>query len=112
MLDDGIYTLAYFYEDSVTSCKEIEKDCDKKDCIKKIIIIEKKRKKKIHACNRINFSSNINEVIRIVLNFLLFFYEKTSRAPKALKALKALKAPKALKGTKTLRQKHKTQISE
>ena len=41
MLDDGIYTLAYFYEDSVTSCKEIEKYCDKKDCIKKIIIIEK-----------------------------------------------------------------------
>ena len=27
-------------------------------------------------------------------------------------AQKALKAPKVLKGTKTLRQKHKTQISE
>ena len=22
----------YFHKDSVTSCKEIEKDCDKKDC--------------------------------------------------------------------------------
>ena len=62
--------------------------------------------------NRINFSSNINEVIRAVLNFLFLFYEKISHAQKALKALKALKAPKALKGTKTLRQKHKTQISE
>ena len=28
VLDDGIYTLAYFHKDSVTSCKEIEKDCD------------------------------------------------------------------------------------
>ena len=32
VLDDGIRTLAYFYKDSVTSCKEIEKDCDKKAC--------------------------------------------------------------------------------
>ena len=31
VLDDGIYTLAYFHKDDVTSCKEIEKDCDKKD---------------------------------------------------------------------------------
>ena len=35
VLDDGIYTLAYFHKDSVTSCKEIKKDCDKKDCDKK-----------------------------------------------------------------------------
>ena len=28
VLDDGIYTLAYFHKDSVTSCKKIEKDCD------------------------------------------------------------------------------------
>ena len=34
ILDDGIYTLAYFHKDSVTSCKEIKKDCDKKDCNK------------------------------------------------------------------------------
>ena len=32
MLDDGIYMVAYFRKDSVTSCKEIKKDCDKKDC--------------------------------------------------------------------------------
>ena len=32
VLDDGIRTLAYFHKDSVTSCKEIKKDCDKKDC--------------------------------------------------------------------------------
>ena len=30
LLDNGIYTLAYFHKDSVTSCKEIKKDCDKK----------------------------------------------------------------------------------
>ena len=34
-LDDGIYTLAYFHKDSVTSCKEIKKDCDKKESIEK-----------------------------------------------------------------------------
>ena len=31
VLDDGIRTLPYFYKNRVTSCKEIEKDCDKKD---------------------------------------------------------------------------------
>ena len=34
VLDDGIRMLAYFHKDSVTSCKEIKKDCDKKDCHK------------------------------------------------------------------------------
>ena len=32
MLDHGIHTLACFYKDSVTSCKEIEKDSDKEEC--------------------------------------------------------------------------------
>ena len=33
VLDDRIRTLAYFYKDSVKSCKEIEKDCKiEKDC--------------------------------------------------------------------------------
>ena len=32
VLDDRICTLAYFHKNSVTSCKEIEKDSDKKDC--------------------------------------------------------------------------------
>ena len=31
VLDDRIRTLAYFHKDRVTSCKEIEKDCDEKD---------------------------------------------------------------------------------
>ena len=31
VLDDGIRTLAYFYKDSVTSCKGIEKDCNKEN---------------------------------------------------------------------------------
>ena len=34
VLNDGIRTLTYFHKDSVTSCKEIEKDCDEKDCYK------------------------------------------------------------------------------
>ena len=28
VLDDGVYTLAYFHKDSVTSAKKIKKDCD------------------------------------------------------------------------------------
>ena len=35
LLDDGIYTFAYFNKDSVASCKKVKKDCDKKDCNKK-----------------------------------------------------------------------------
>ena len=34
VLDDRIRTLAHFLKNSVTSCKEIERDCDKKDCNK------------------------------------------------------------------------------
>ena len=34
VLDDEIHTLAYFHKDSVTSCKEIETNCDKKYCNK------------------------------------------------------------------------------
>ena len=49
VLDDGIRTFAYFHKNSVTSCKEIKKDCDKEDCdnwkrlwwLKKIVMIEK-----------------------------------------------------------------------
>ena len=40
--------------------------------------------KKIHAFNKMNFSSNVNEVIRSVLNSL-FFYEKMLHTPKAPK---------------------------
>ena len=62
-------------------------------------------------------SSNINEVIRAVLNFL-FFYEKILHSQKEQKEQKAQKtsntpkAPKALKGTKTSRKKRKKQINE
>ena len=35
VLDYGIYTLAYFHKDSVTSWKEIQKGCDKKERIEK-----------------------------------------------------------------------------
>ena len=53
-----------------------------------------------------NDSSNINEVIRAVLNFL-FFYEKISHAPKSTKSTKKHKKHK-----NATKQKHKTQISE
>ena len=42
-------------------------------------------------------SSNINEVIRSVLNFLLFFYNKISQVQKSTKRIKAPKAPKSTK---------------
>ena len=35
MLDDGIHTLASFHKDILTSWKEIQKDCDKKDEVEK-----------------------------------------------------------------------------
>ena len=43
----------------------------------------------------------MNEVIRAVLNFLLFFYEKILHAQKEQKEQKAQKALKALKAQKT-----------
>ena len=44
---------------------------------------------KIHSCNKMNFSSNINEVIRTVLNFFLFFLRKNvTQTKKHKKALK------------------------
>ena len=60
------------------------------------------------------FSSNINEVIKAVLNFLLFFYEKISHAQKSTKKHKKhQKAPNAQKSTKMQPSKStKTQISE
>ena len=42
-------------------------------------------------------SSNINEVIRAVLNSSLFFYEKILHPPKAIKVPKAQKAQKRKK---------------
>ena len=33
-LDDRIRTFAYFHKNNVTSCEEIEKYCDKRDCNK------------------------------------------------------------------------------
>ena len=44
-----------------------------------------------------NLSSNINEVIRAVLNPLLFFYEKILHSPKHQKHKKALNASTAQK---------------
>ena len=54
-----------------------------------------------------HFSSNINEVIKTVLNFL-FFYEKILHAQKSTKKhRKALKAQKAQKHNQEKAQKRK-----
>ena len=50
-----------------------------------------------------NFSSNINEVIRAVLNFLLFFYEEISHAQISTK-----KHKNAQKSTKTYKKAQKS----
>ena len=68
------------------------------------MIIKKYSDEKFHACNGMNFSSNVTEVIRAVLNSLLFFYKKILHA---LKAQKASKAPKAQKRNQTKAQKRK-----
>ena len=48
------------------------------------------------------FSSNINEAIKAVLNFLLFFYEKILHVPESTKKHeKAQKAPWAQKTPKS-----------
>ena len=47
-------------------------------------------------------SSNINEVIRAVLNSLFFFYKKFWHAPKSIKSTKEHKSTKS-----TTKQKHK-----
>ena len=58
------------------------------------------------------YSSNINEVFKTVLNFLLFFCEKILHAPKSTKKHKAQKKKKKKKKKNATKQKHKTQISE
>ena len=69
--------------------------------IKKILIIEKDRDywKRLWEDK---FSSNINEVIRPVLNFLLlfFFYDKISQV---IKSAKRIKGTKKYKNTTNLR---------
>ena len=62
------------------------------------------------------YSSNINEVFKTVLNFLLFFCEKILHAPKSTKKHQKAQSTKKKTKTKTkknaTKQKHKTQISE
>ena len=64
-------------------------------------MIEKGCDKKIHACNKMNFSSNVNEVIRAVLNsiYLIFFTKSFFTHQKHQKHQKDKDATK---------QKHKT----
>ena len=50
--------------------------------------------KKLHACNKINFSSNISEVIRTVLIFL--FVHKILRFHKHKKSTKNTKSTKSI----------------
>ena len=56
-----------------------------------------------------NFSSNINEDISAVLNFLLLFYEKISHAQKSTKSIKSTKKhQKHKKHKNATKQKYKT----
>ena len=60
-------------------------------------------------CDNLKFSSNINEVIREVLNFLLFFLRKDfarTKSTKGTKGTKRTKRTKRIKSTKKLK-KHK-----
>ena len=57
-------------------------------------------------CDNLKFSSNINEVIREVLNFLLFFLRKDFARTKSTKGTKRTKRTKRIKSTKKLK-KHK-----
>ena len=34
--DDGLYTLSYFHKDSVTNCKDIEKNCNENTVMKRL----------------------------------------------------------------------------
>ena len=74
VLDDGIHTLAYFHNNSVTSCKKVEKDCQeiKKDFHKKDweeikkTVIKKKRLKMIvtkKIVKRLLVSNEVNIVV-------------------------------------------------
>ena len=55
-----------------------------------------------------NFSSNINEVVRVVINSLFFFYEKIfTRIKKYQKASKSTKSIKRYKDTQTKAQHQK-----
>ena len=60
--------------------------------------------KKIHACNRVNFSSNINEVIRAILNSL-FFLRKDFARTKSTKSNKSTRSTKSTKRHKDTRAK-------
>ena len=57
-------------------------------------------------------SSNINEVIKAVLNFLYFFYKKISHALKALKSIKSTKSTKRHKNTWAKAQNANKRISD
>ena len=54
-------------------------------------------------CDKINFGSNINEVIRPVLNFLFFFFDFTSTKKHQIALKSTKKHQKALKNTTNLR---------
>ena len=64
--------------------------------------------KRIHACNKIKFSSIINEVMRAVLNFLFFiFLPKDFAHTKRTKSTKSTKSTKRHKDTQAKAQKRK-----
>ena len=78
----------------------------------KIWLLENNGSLRYFRYRNLHKSSNINEVIRAVLNPLLFFYEKISHSPKAKKAQKALKGQKVQKAPKVKHRSTKTQSSK
>ena len=66
--------------------------------IKKIVIIEK-------DCDNLKFDSNINEVIRAVLNFLFFSLRKDFAHIKSTKSTESTKSIKNTKQHKETRSK-------
>ena len=95
-----------------TNCKNIKKDCDKKerirkDCDKKDCeeikkACDKKDCEKTSCQSWDEFSSNIDEVIKTVLNFfILFLRENFTRTKRTThKKYKSTKGTKCTKNTK------------
>ena len=89
------------YHDNWKRIVIIKKDHDN---WKRIIIIEKDHViEKIHVCNKMNFSSNINEVIRAVLSS--FFLRKEFACTKSTKSSKKHQKPQKLRNA--TKQKYK-----
>ena len=122
VLDDEIHTLAYFHKNSVTSCKEIQKDCNKKERIEigcdkkglKKIVIKKGLKKTVKRLKKIVTKKRLKKIVKRlhVTNKMRssgqfgtssFFLRKDFTSTKSIKSTKTQpsKSTKSVKSTKT-----------